>query len=132
MRPAFLTVVLAGLAIVFPGASSGQTTTAGALHAACASPDPSRQSFCAGYIIGVVEGMQSAASVVLMQSGFDDPGEIASASRTLFGLCMSSGFHKNPYNDLLSNYINNNDIVDNIEAYGIVYRALIEKYPCRD
>ena len=130
MRPASLTVVLASLAIALPGASSGQNTTVGELHEACASPEPSQQSFCAGYIVGIVEGMQSAASVVLMQSGYDDLGEIESLGMTMFGVCLPSGADKNQYIDLIVDRMREKNTSERDEARAFVHRVMVGSFPC--
>jgi hypothetical protein len=107
-----------------------QPVTGNDLLAACESEGETQAGFCAGYIVGAVQGMFWGVAYPMFQLGEGDIAEVNSASASLLMICEPEGVVVKQYLDITISYLQENPELRQFPARGLIHNALSEAFPC--
>lgn len=118
-------------------AASAEPVTGNMLLEACAAEDDfTKQGFCVGYLIGVIEGLRYGASVPLFAITEPDgtnPNklkEIAAMADSFLGFCAPPEAQYSQHREIVTNYLSAHPENRHESARTLAIAALNEAFPC--
>lgn len=129
------TFIFAGGAALSLAASlpaRADTVSGNDLFSGCtANNDPSQLNFCAGYIIGAVEGMKVGLAWPMMLAGDHKPiEEINKAVETLLQICAPPEVEYGQYVGVVVKYLGDHPENRHNSARMLIINALQRAFPC--
>jgi hypothetical protein len=103
------------------------------VYSFCANDAPMvQQGFCAGYVIGLLEGARFGLGKALFHLGEREVGEVNSTTETLLGFCLPVEANYEQHRDVIYQYLKNNPDTRHESARSLGFLALSESFPCQE
>lgn len=131
MKPAVIALVaLAGGTVSASAETVEPNMTGNAVYEICsAQNDMTKQGFCLGYIVGIVEGMKWGAAVPMMRAEIPR-NEVNGMVDMFLGFCLPEGATWGQYRDVIVGYLQKNPAERHTSARLLAQLALAEAFPC--
>lgn len=119
------------MAFAFVGQAGAENLTGNELLSICdqADADLAQAGFCAGYVLGAVEGMKWGVSAPLLIAG-DSTESAERSGNILLGFCLSPDATLGQYRDIAIKYLRENPAARHDSARSLIHIALREAFPC--
>ena len=122
--------ILAGLfsfcAIVLAERANAEAIDGNQLYSACTSEGVVEQSFCAGYIIGALEGLKYGAFIAAYRVSEDQRADVAyldGFANFILGYCIPANANNEQVSDVVISYLRDNPSVRHNSARTLVTDA---------
>lgn len=120
-------VVVLGLA----GPSLGQTIDGNVLHTACSSGVSEMAGYCAGYVVGVSEGMRLGTAFPMIVAGQMDMAKVNTISDAILLYCLEDSVQNSQLIDVFRAYLRDHPEKRHQPARSLLLMSLQEAFPCR-
>lgn len=122
---AFAYVVLAA-----SGASAEPLTGNDLLTLCETEGDPAQFSFCAGYVMGAIDGLKLGVSYPLLLLE-KSSAEVEETGNRMLGYCLPEGVTLTQQIDIIVQRLNANPETRHAPARSLVQEALVSAFPCQ-
>jgi hypothetical protein len=117
--------------VLLPGAAFGQVMTGNDILAICTSDDLAQSGACAGYVVGVNEGLIAGAAVPLYAvNGQQTAEDINSMTSVFLRYCLPPEVEARQLLDVMVLNLQAHPESRHMPARGLYLMALQEAFPC--
>ncbi len=129
-KPNYWRALWFAVCLVIYAPSSAQSTTGNVAYEACTATDDVRYGFCAGYAIGVWEGIKYGAANVLIQTDPANSAELEKLVNAYLGVCVPLEVNNRQIVDVFKLYLASHPAARHQVARFAMLTALRDAFPC--